>query len=87
MESEYDNVYDRCHFLKCVLQCEVGHCQRVDEDGSEVRCSECLGPLTKGAQQIHDNSDEDGDLVWVCGTCVAAWQRDDREEGTNDIPF
>ena len=80
MESE-------CPFWACVLQCEVGHCQRLDDDGSEIRCSECLGPLTEGSQQVHDNSDEDGDLIWVCGTCVAYSTDDADEGGNNDIPF
>jgi len=47
----------------------------IDEDGDEVLCGFCgetLDPAT--AEQVHDNSDEDGDLIWVCGTCVAAWQ-------------
>jgi hypothetical protein len=73
------------------LQCEVGHCQRLDEDGSEIRCSECLGPLTEGSQQIHDDSDEDGGLVCVCAACVAAWQivaeLSESNEVNNDIPF
>ena len=62
-----------------------------DEDGDEVLCGFCgetLDPAT--AEQVHDNSDEDGGLVWVCATCVDAvsgvWH-DDREEVNNDIPF
>jgi hypothetical protein len=80
-----------CPFWTCVLQCEVGHCQRIDDDGSEIRCSECLGPLTEGSEQVHDDSDEDGDFVWVCGVCVAAWQivaeLSEAPEVNNEIPF
>jgi Zn-finger protein len=61
-----------------------------DEDGDEVCCAFCGGPLDPAtAEQVHDNSDEDGGLVWVCGACVAlvgdAWSDD--PQPTNEIPF
>ena len=62
-----------------------------DEDGDEVLCGYCGEPLDPAtAEQVHDNSDEDGGLVWVCGACVElvldVWH-DDPQEVNNDIPF
>ena len=59
-----------------------------DEDGDEVLCAFCgeaLDPAT--AEQIHDNSDEDGGLVWVCATCLDAGALDNPQEVNNAIPF
>ena len=59
-----------------------------DEDGDEVLCAFCgetLDPAT--AEQVHDNSDKDGGLIWVCATCLDAGALDDRQEVSNDIPF
>ena len=61
-----------------------------DEDGDEVLCALCgetLDPAT--AEQVHDDSDEDGGLMWVCAACVE-WVidvHDDAPEVNNDIPF
>jgi hypothetical protein len=65
-----------------------------DEDGDEVLCGFCgetLDPTT--AEQVHDNSDEDGGLMWVCGACMGVWRwcltysTDDAPEENNAIPF
>ena len=63
-----------------------------DEDGDEVMCAFCGGELDPAtAEQRHDDSDEDGGLVWVCGACVVAWQivaeLSEAPQPTNEIPF